>query len=270
MHKSVAPQTPPLPVELGPTALEDALFQQLFQDAPVPYQELDARGSIRRVNRKWCALTGYDESQLVGKPVWEFLAPRERQRAKKAFTKKLYHERFLVPFEREYIRADGSSLIVEIHDQLLATPAGDVKGIRSALIDVTEQRLAAAEFRRANALLNSILHALPHGIITTDVLGMVVFMNAAAERITGQTQYEALGREIGSILGLDVDAGVAAQKVAAILSGQSWSLCLAGTERLGPALVTFSAVTDRLGSVIGAVAQIQELHPHTPPSIAKM
>jgi PAS domain S-box-containing protein len=259
-----------LPAELSPAALDDALFQQLFQNAPVPCHELDARGFIRRVNRKWCALLGYDESKLVGKPVWEFLAPRERQQAQTGFAKKLDRERFLVPFEREYIRADGSSIIVEIHDQLLTTPAGDVEGIRSVLIDVTEQHLAAAELRRANAWLNSVLHALPHGIITTDVLGVVVSMNAAAERITGWTQYEALGREIESILGLEGDTRAAAHKLAAILSGQSWSLCLAGTEQPRPALVTFSAVTDRLGSVIGAIAQIQELHPHTPPSTAKM
>ena len=272
MRESVTPQPQPLAAQSGQAELDDPRFQRLFENSPVPCHELDARGLIRRVNKKWCALLGYDSSEVSGKPIWEFLAPEARQRAQGGFAEKLDGERSLVPFEREYVRADGSSIIVEVHDELLTSPAGNVEGIRSVLIDVTEQSLAAAELRRLNTWLNSAVQALPDGIITTDVVGVVVSMNAAAERITGWTEYDAVGREIESILGFDGDTGTAAHQLAEILNSQSWSLCFGfgGTEGPRFAQVAFSTMTDPLGSVIGTIARIQELPPHTPPSTGKM
>ncbi len=43
--------------------------------------------------------------------------------------------------------------------------------------------------------------ALPHGLFTTDVAGRVTYWNRAAERITGYSRDEALGRDCSLLAG---------------------------------------------------------------------
>ena len=49
-------------------------FRELFDCAPVAYHELDMDGVVRQVNRAECALLGYEAAQMLGRPIWEFIA----------------------------------------------------------------------------------------------------------------------------------------------------------------------------------------------------
>ena len=43
----------------------DAQFRQLFEEAPLGYQEIDREGIRRRVNRACCELLGYSATELL-------------------------------------------------------------------------------------------------------------------------------------------------------------------------------------------------------------
>ena len=85
----------PLVVPVGPEALElrrlqgsleatDQRFQDLFEDAPVACHEIDQNGLLVRVNRAECALLGFEASEMVGRPVWEFMVAEERDKSQEA------------------------------------------------------------------------------------------------------------------------------------------------------------------------------------------
>lgn len=52
-------------------------YRELFDDAPVAYHELDEQGTIRRVNKAECQPLGFSVEEMVGRPVWEFIASEE-------------------------------------------------------------------------------------------------------------------------------------------------------------------------------------------------
>src|SRR2546425_13193049 len=53
----------------------DTPFRELFEFAPVAYHEIDSSGILRRVNHTECRLLGYTPAEMMGNPVWRFVAP---------------------------------------------------------------------------------------------------------------------------------------------------------------------------------------------------
>jgi len=125
----------------------EANFRELFDCAPVGYHELDKDGIVRRVNRAECALFGYEAGEMLGRPVWNFIAGAEREASREVFRQKLSGERPLEPYQRRYLRHDGGELWVEIHDVLVRNAAGETTGIRTALLDITKRRNAEDALR---------------------------------------------------------------------------------------------------------------------------
>ena len=68
--------------------------------------------------------------------------------------------------------------------------------------DVTEARHLTAELAQQNELLRVTLRSIGDGVITTDANANVVWLNSVAERMTGWTSEEALGRPIASVFNI--------------------------------------------------------------------
>ena len=126
-------------------------FRELFDCAPVAYHELDLDGIVRRVNRAECDLLGYQAGEMLGRPVWEFIAEADREASRAAVRRKLSGEQALAPDQRRYLRRDGGELWLEFHDSLVRNEGGQTAGIRTALLDITERR--KAEERIAKTLV---------------------------------------------------------------------------------------------------------------------
>jgi len=117
-------------------------FRLLYENGPVAYHEIDGDGLIRRVNRAECEMLGYSEAELIGRSVFELIAQDQREAARAAIAAKVRQELPLQPFNRIYLRQDGRRVRVEIHENLLRDHQGEVIGIHSVLLDVTQRYLA--------------------------------------------------------------------------------------------------------------------------------
>ncbi len=124
-------------------------FRQLFEDAPVAYHEIDKQGVVRRVNRAECASLGLEPAEILGRPVWELIAPEQRETSRQAVMRKLSGEQALAPFCRQYMRHDGATVMVEIHENFIHHKNGAIAGIRTAFLDVTERKRAERALEEA-------------------------------------------------------------------------------------------------------------------------
>jgi len=138
-------------------------FRLLFDEAPVAYHEIEGEGIVRRVNRAECRLLGIEPEQIIGKHIWEFVSPEQREASREAVRNKLAGDHPIAPFEREYQGADGSRRLFEIHESLIRDSNGVVTGMRSAMLDITERKQAEEQLKQYTAELkaaNDKQHAL--------------------------------------------------------------------------------------------------------------
>jgi len=104
----------------------------------VAYHELDADGVIRRVNAAECALLGYSAGEMIGKPIWGFIAAEEIPSGRLHLAQKL-SARNRWPLSAPLRHRDNRYITVEIRDRLIHDASGRAVGIRSAIIDVTDR-----------------------------------------------------------------------------------------------------------------------------------
>jgi len=111
-----------------------AEYRHLFIEAPVAYHEIDGNGVIRKVNRMGCELLGRQSSEVIGRPVWRFVAPHERSEAVAGLHRAMAGQAEQASFERTYVRPDGTPVRVELHETPIIDEYGNTVGLRSALV----------------------------------------------------------------------------------------------------------------------------------------
>src|SRR5947199_5232193 len=100
-----------------------------LQDAPIACHELNLYGEVVWINPAGCRLLGRTADQILGQPIWCFVAPEEREASRLAVGRKLSTDAALGVFERKYTQPDGSALMLEIHEHYRRSPSGKILGI---------------------------------------------------------------------------------------------------------------------------------------------
>jgi two-component system sensor histidine kinase/response regulator len=167
--------------------ISEERFRALFDEAPVAYHEIDQDGIVRRVNRAECDLLGWEPEWILGKHAWEFALPEERESSRQSILEKIAGARPITPFQRGFLRSDGTPLFLEIHERLIEDDAGNVVGIRSALLDVTERKRVMEE-------LDCFFSISLDMLCIAGFDGRLKRVNAAWEKELGFTQEELLAR----------------------------------------------------------------------------
>jgi PAS domain S-box-containing protein len=123
-------------------------FRDLFDRAPVPYEEVDRDGVIRRFNQAMCSLLKSTPQQMASRHAWDFVVPDRQEEFRAAFLDRMAKGVELGPWEVEYLLDDGTRLSVEIRENLIRNDHGEITGVIRSLIDITERNLAAMAARK--------------------------------------------------------------------------------------------------------------------------
>jgi PAS domain S-box-containing protein len=146
----------------------------LFESAPIGYLEIDVKGIVRRVNRKECEFRGLTRRELIGKHCWNLLPASERQRYREQIERRLSGQVALVLYQRKYLRPDGTTISVEVHEQLLRNGGSQVVGMRLAAIDMTEGKKSEDQAYEAATELRALFQTVPDLFLRLDRSGKVL------------------------------------------------------------------------------------------------
>ena len=183
-------------------------FRRLFDEAPFGYHELALDGTILRVNSAVCAMLGYEPHELIGRSIFDFMAPESREQAREALAAGLAENdvRFV---ERTFRRRDGKELLLAVESRVNRDESGRVIGLRSSVRDVTAARATRSALAASERRLRLLYDGIDDVVFVHDADGRILDANAAACRKLGYTREELLKLSTADIDDTEFAAGFA-------------------------------------------------------------
>ncbi|MFY4811801.1 PAS domain S-box protein [Haloarcula sp. AONF1] len=135
-------------------------LEALFENSPDMIDVLDADGTIRDVNQRFCAELGYDESEVLGRSIWEFDLMFDAEDVQTQLSGFSIDERR--KFEGLYERRDGSTMPVEVHLLRLSLDGDD--RFLAISRDITERKEREQELEQQNEQLEQFASVVSHDL----------------------------------------------------------------------------------------------------------
>jgi len=228
-------------------------------------------GRIESINPAGERIFGYRAEELVGKNV-KVLMPEPYHSAHDGFLCN-YREtrnRKIIGIGREVIgqRKDGTIFPLDLAVGEVQLDGG--LAFTGIVRDVTERKASEREHRETMALQRAILDSANYTIISTDVNGLILTFNKAAERMLGYAADEMVGKltpgilhdpqevarraqELSAELGRDIQPGfevfIAKARVG-LTDENEWTYTRKDSSRY-PVMLSVTALLDPSGSITG-------------------
>ncbi len=173
--------------------LNEERFRRLIDSDIVGIALWHADGRLTGANRTFCDLVGYTTEEVrAGQARWVDLTPPELIERDLHCIEEINATGFCVPYEKEFIRRDGSLVPALIVGAML----GGLKDQCVVFaIDITKRKLLEEENQNKAALLENASDT----ILMLDPEGNFRYFNSALVRMTGYTREELLARKLHDI-----------------------------------------------------------------------
>ena len=184
-------------------------FRALFNEAPIAYHEIDVHGVICKVNLAECRLLGRRRSDMVGRPVWDFVPAGDQENVRIAVSESLSGRSSVEPVERELVTGTGKRLVVEVYENVIRDSSGEITGVRTAMLDITDrkhrarqaqalahERAARAQAEATSAEIRDVLERIGDAYIAFDTEWRYTYVNRKAAELALKPGSELLGRSV--------------------------------------------------------------------------
>jgi PAS domain S-box-containing protein len=171
-------------------------YRELVENLNDVIFRLDAEGVIRYVSPA-VGLLGLEAGEAVGWPFERFIHPDDLGAVRPAFQGVLAGR--LDPSEFRLLARDGGARWVRSSSRPYVK-GGAVAGIQGVLTDISERKRAEEELRQSAERFRRVTESANDAIILADGSGLVVSWNAAAERMFGYNEAEALAQSLATLM----------------------------------------------------------------------
>jgi PAS domain S-box-containing protein len=148
-------------------------------------------------------LRARDRGKLVGKMAWDMMATEEMAGSFANYCTLLETKCTPKPVRHSIYDATGQFRTYEFHCTLIFNDHGEATGMRVLCVDISESQRKMAEIHRSSTWLRSTLASLAEPILLTDSVGIILYLNPAAEQLLGWKHEKIAGRLLEQALPLD-------------------------------------------------------------------
>ncbi len=156
--------------------------------------EFDVNLTVTRWNPAAERILGWTSREVLGEPT-PLVPPDLAAEADAHRTRVINGERF-ENVETVRLRKDGTLIDVSISAAAIYNSAGEAVGMVAMFADISERKRDRLALQQSTARLEALVAASPLAIIVQDRQGIIKRWNAAAERIFGWTEQEAIGQNM--------------------------------------------------------------------------
>ena len=171
---------------------DEERYRLLYDQAPVPYQSLDAEGKFLTVNREWLETMGYRREDVIGRPFTDFLDPSIQQNFRESYQRLMLHGE-IHGLKLSLVKKDGSLLLVKFEGRVGYDHSGDFRQSHCIFVNITEQERVGRALAESESRLRSIIQVAPIGIGVV-VNRTLLEVNDRICQITGYSREELTGK----------------------------------------------------------------------------
>jgi PAS domain S-box-containing protein len=171
-------------------------FQRLADAGIIGVITTDVSGNVLEANHAFLQVVGYTQEDLQSGGVrWDDMTPPEHRMASAHALEQLRATGVATPWEKEYIRKDGSRVPVLVGVAALDATADEYIAF---VLDLTERKRAAEAIhkleqqREADATVRALLEAAPDAMVISDERDRIVLVNAKTEQLFGYARADLL------------------------------------------------------------------------------
>jgi len=122
--------------DITPLKESEEYFQELFDKAPVGYQSLDSDGKILSVNKTWETTFGYSAAETVGRYLWDFITPGNKEHCREAF-RRCMTDGTVDGVKTEITRKDGAKRDLSFTGCVAYNRDGSFRQLNCVFADIT-------------------------------------------------------------------------------------------------------------------------------------
>lgn len=168
-------------------------FRLLYENVPLGYQSLDAKGRFLEINQAWLDMLGYRKKEVVGKWFDDFLHPDEIEVFRLNFPKYKETRNIIRGVEFRLRRKDGSYLLADYTTNIGRDEQDDFVQTHCVFQDITEKRKIEESLFESERKYRYLVKHAPTAIYEVDTVNLkFTSVNDAMCRFLGYTKEELL------------------------------------------------------------------------------
>jgi len=147
-------------------------------------------GKFQYVNALFQELTGYSETELLGKYSLDLVHPDDREKVREKAVESLKVGSSL-PYEYRFVKRDGE--IIWVLEKVTSTEYKGKRATVGSFMDITERKKLEETIKKSEERYRTILEEIQDNYFETDLAGNIIFANDAMCRTLGYSKEELIG-----------------------------------------------------------------------------
>ncbi|MEW6160414.1 MAG: PAS domain S-box protein, partial [Verrucomicrobiota bacterium] len=176
----------------------DAFYRTLVESIPQSLFRKDLKGRFTFANSRFCASIGCTPQEILGKTDFDFYPHALAVQYREADKKVMQTEEILDQVE-QYQPPGRDPIYVHVIKTPIRESSGEIIGIQGIFWDVTEKKRAEDALAAEKERLAVTLRSIGDAVITTDTSGRILLINRVAEKLTGWSSEEAVGKHLSHV-----------------------------------------------------------------------
>jgi PAS domain S-box-containing protein len=153
----------------------------------------DEHGGFVRVNKAFCDLLGYSETELLGKTTLDITHPDDMETTRRRATAILGGETSSYTSENRFVRKDGETVWAFSNVSTISNADGSLRHVVGNIQDITGRRREQEALRDSEERFRTIFQAAGVCTVLTDANGIYLDVNQAYADFLGYSREELIG-----------------------------------------------------------------------------